>query len=144
MATKPKPEAPKCSVLLVDDDKDMLQMLSKVLTRKGYTTDTAESGSKALTKLKKDSSDIVISDVKMPRMDGHEVLQRMRANESTRALPVVILTSSDMEKDINTSYDLGASSFVSKPVKIDDFKRAIVQMGLYWLVLNKSPGSAEK
>ena len=74
---------------------------------------------------------------KLPKVDGLEVLRRMRADERTRRLPVVVLTSSNEESDIIRSYDLGANSFVRKPVDFAQFIEAAQQLGLYWLVLNE-------
>ena len=82
---------------------------------------------------------VTLLDLKLPRVDGLEVLRRMRADERTRLLPVVILTSSREEQDLITSYRLGANSYIRKPVDFTQFMEAIRQLGLYWLVLNEGP-----
>ena len=81
----------------------------------------------------------MLLDLKLPKVDGLEVLRRMRADERTRRVPVVVLTSSNEDSDMVTSYDLGANSFVRKPVDFAQFRRAARQLGLYWLVLNQRP-----
>ena len=81
--------------------------------------------------------EVVLLDLKLPKVDGLEVLRRVRADERTRRLPVVVLTSSNEERDIIRSYDLGANSFVQKPVDFGQFMEAARQLGLYWLVLNQ-------
>ena len=80
---------------------------------------------------------LVLLDLKLPRVDGLQVLQRIRADERTRRLPVVIFTSSNEEEDLITSYNLGANSYVRKPVDFEQFLEATRQLGLYWLVLNQ-------
>lgn len=82
---------------------------------------------------------LVLLDLKMPRVDGLEVLRQMREHESTKLLPVVVLTSSDEERDIVQSYNLHANSYIRKPVDINQFVEAVRQLGLYWLVLNIAP-----
>lgn len=83
--------------------------------------------------------EVVLLDLKLPKMHGLDLLQRLRADERTKRLPVVILTSSNEEKDLIASYDLGANSFVRKPVDFAQFADASRQLGLYWLVLNELP-----
>ena len=85
--------------------------------------------------------EVVLLDLKLPKVDGMGVLRRMRSDERTRRLPVVVLTSSNEERDIISSYDLGANSFVRKPVDFAQFMDAAHQLGLYWLVLNEAPAS---
>ena len=82
---------------------------------------------------------ITLLDLKLPRIDGLEILRRLQAHKRTKRLPVVILTSSNLEDDVNKSYDLGANSFVRKPVKFNEFAEAVRQLGICWLALNQPP-----
>lgn len=81
--------------------------------------------------------DVILLDLKLPRLGGLDVLQRIRADERTKLLPVVVLTSSSQEEDIISSYRLGANSYVRKPVKFADFTEAVRQLGVYWLLVNE-------
>jgi two-component system, response regulator len=82
---------------------------------------------------------VIILDLKLPRIDGLEVLKQIRANESTRLLPVVVLTSSKEEKDITASYSLGVNSYVQKPVDFNQFTKTVKEIGLYWTTRNEPP-----
>jgi two-component system response regulator len=84
---------------------------------------------------------VVLLDLRMPLVDGLEVLERLRADDRTRLLPVVILTSSREEEDVVRGYRLGANSYVRKPVESEAFSEAVRQLGLYWLVVNEAPPS---
>ena len=86
--------------------------------------------------------ELVLLDLKLPKIDGLDVLRRMRADERTRYTPVVVLTSSDEDEDVVRSYRLGANSFVRKPVDFEQFIDALQQASLYWLVINVKPGGS--
>ena len=81
---------------------------------------------------------IVLLDIKMPKVDGIEVLRQLKSNELTKVIPVVIMTSSSEEKDIISSYQLGVNSYVVKPVAFEGFAKAVGELGFYWMLLNKS------
>lgn len=138
-------------ILLVEDNPDD-EELTLLALRKNHIQNeivVAHDGVEALDYLlgtgmyeNRDTShqpQVVLLDIKLPRLSGLDVLQRMRENPSTQFLPVVILTSSSEEEDILASYRLGANSFVRKPVNFHQFVDAIQQLGIYWLLLNQSP-----
>ncbi len=87
---------------------------------------------------------VVLLDLKLPRMDGFEVLERIRSSEATKFLPVVILTTSNEDQDLLRGYGLGANSFVRKPVEFDKFIEAVRQLGLYWLILNEAAPASRR
>ena len=80
---------------------------------------------------------VILLDIKMPKVDGIEVLRQLKANDATRTIPVVIMTSSKEEQDIFTSYDLGVNSYVVKPVDFEGFAKAVSELGFYWLITNQ-------
>ena len=85
------------------------------------------------------SPKVILLDLKMPKINGLEVLRRLKADERTRKYPVVILTSSREDPDIQECYRLGVNSYVVKPVEFEDFVRAVTELGLYWVILNQTP-----
>ena len=137
-------------ILLVEDNPDDLELTLRAFRKSKVLNeiDVVRDGAEALDYLFRAgaycdrSSDalpeLVLLDLKLPKIGGLEVLRRMRADERTRRIPVVVLTSSSEEKDILSSYDLGANSFVRKPVDFTQFLEAAKHLGLYWLVLNQA------
>jgi CheY-like chemotaxis protein len=87
---------------------------------------------------------VILLDSKLPKVDGLEVLEQLKANEESRIIPVVVLTSSREEQDIVRSYKMGVNSYIVKPVNFDNFAEAVAQLGLYWLLLNQPPEAPAK
>ena len=138
-------------ILLVEDNPDDQALTRRALAKNNIFNDLvlAEDGVQALDYLfgtgahaGRDTSvlpSVVLLDLKLPKVDGLEVLRRVRDDERTRFLPVVVLTSSKEEQDLVQSYSLGANSYIRKPVDFAQFMEAVRQLGLYWLVLNEMP-----
>lgn len=139
------------AILLVEDnpDDEVLTLDALDANHVGNTVVVARNGVEALDYLFGDGAyagrntldlpAVVLLDLKLPKIDGLEVLRRIRADKRTQLLPVVILTSSNEEEDRLKGYSLGANSYVRKPVDFDEFIRAAGQLGLYWLLLNQTP-----
>lgn len=128
-------------ILLVEDNPDDERLTLRALRRGNIANEilVARNGEEALTMVLNANPlpSVVLLDLKLPKVDGLEVLRQIRANERTKLLPVVVLTSSSEESDIIESYNLGANSYVRKPVEIDKFTEAVSQLGLYWAVINE-------
>ncbi|HPE70349.1 MAG TPA: response regulator [Thermotogota bacterium] len=136
------------SILLVEDNADDEMLIVRAI-RKGQIAnriDVAHDGKEALDFLLdargrirwENVPQVVLLDLKLPKISGLEVLERIRQVPELCTLPVVVLTSSDEERDIVQSYNLGANSYVKKPVDTTEFTRAITEMGLYWLIINRT------
>jgi CheY-like chemotaxis protein len=136
-------------ILLVEDNPKDEALTLRALKRGNIANEVAvaRDGAEAVDYLFSPGPDgrlknlpqLVLLDLKLPKLDGHEVLKRIRADERTRVLPVVILTTSVEDRDRLNGYRLGANSYVRKPVDFREFADAVVQLGLYWLVLNEAP-----
>lgn len=136
-------------ILLVEDDPNDVELTLRAFEKNRIANEVvvASDGEEALDYLFATGAhagrdpaavpDVVLLDLKLPKLQGLDVLRRLRADARTNRLPVVILTSSNEEKDVIASYDLGANSFVRKPVDFGQFVEAACQLGLYWLVLNE-------
>lgn len=138
------------TILLVEDNPDDETLVMRALHHNHVSNqvDVVRDGVEALTYLlgsdetgppTRPLPQVVLLDLKLPKVDGLEVLRRLRGEERTRFLPVVILTSSSEEQDLIRGYENGANSFVRKPVDFNQFAEAVRQLGLYWLVLNQKP-----
>jgi CheY-like chemotaxis protein len=139
------------AILLVEDNPDDADLALRALKKNNILNDVvvARDGVEALDYLfgtgmyagrnVEDLPAVVLLDLKLPRIDGLEVLRRLRADARTRITPVVILTSSKEDRDIVEGYSRGANSYIRKPVDFAQFTESVRQLGLYWLVLNESP-----
>ncbi len=136
-------------VLLVEDNPDDEALTLRALKRHnlGNSVDVVRDGAEALdylfpgggTLAAEDIPAVVMLDLMLPKVNGLDVLKRIREEETTKLLPVVVLTSSDEQKDMIDSYKLGANSYVRKPVEFGEFADAVSQLGLYWILYNEPP-----
>ncbi len=140
-------------ILLVEDNPDDVELTLRAFRKHNIVNEVvvASDGVEALDYLfcrgkhaGRDMSnlpEVVLLDLKLPKVDGLEVLHHLRADERTKYLPVVILTSSNEERDLINGYKLSANSYIQKPVDFTQFSEAVGRLGIYWLLLNKSPGN---
>jgi two-component system, response regulator len=141
------------TILLVEDNPDDVELTIRAFRKNNIANSlvVARDGVEALDYLfgqgvhtgrdTKETPRLILLDLKMPRMDGLHVLERIRADERTRLTPVVILTSSKEDQDLIQSYKSGANSYVRKPIDFNHFLDAVHQIGLYWLLINENPES---
>jgi CheY-like chemotaxis protein len=137
-------------ILLVEDSTADAEMTRRTLKKRGIANNVewVRDGVEALEYLFREGGyadrvnghpKLVLLDLKMPRMNGLQVLERMKADERTRGIPVVMMTSSREEGDLIASYKLGVNSYVVKPVDFADFAETIAQVGMYWMIANEAP-----
>jgi CheY-like chemotaxis protein len=137
------------TILLVEDNPADEALTLRALKKANIANEVvvARDGLEAITYLLPDAADrvdynqprLILLDLKLPKLGGHEVLERIRGSERTRLLPVVILTTSVEDQDRLKGYQLGANSYIRKPVDFTEFAYAVTQIGLYWLLLNERP-----
>jgi len=139
------------SILLVEDNPNDEALTLRAFKKNNIANDitVVRDGAEALDYLfgkgqysDRDTSEVpqlILLDLKLPKIDGLEVLRQIRANPATQLLPIVILTSSKIERDLIDGYKLGANSYIQKPVDFDQFTESVRQLGLYWLVINEAP-----
>ena len=142
-------------ILLIEDNQDDIDLTLRAFKKNNIKNriEVFKDGEEALNFLLgqgkyagRDISDtpaLILLDLKLPKLDGHQVLQKIRKNKPTRFLPVVILTSSKEEGDLLKGYSAGCNSYVQKPVDFNDFMKAVQNMGLYWLLLNEVPDNIQ-
>ena len=137
-------------ILLVEDSDTDLELTLRALKKANVANriEVARDGQEALDFLFRggagraiDNPRLVLLDLKLPKVDGLDVLRAIKENPKTRTIPVVILTSSSEQKDIVESYNLGVNSYIVKPVEFDGFMAAVTELGLYWMLLNRPPPS---
>ena len=134
-------------ILLVEDNADDVELTLHALRRDNLANQIhiVRDGEEALAflfdpqKPNHANLKLVLLDLKLPKVDGLEVLRKVKSDSRTRRIPVVVLTSSREERDLVISYDLGANSYLQKPVDFDQFREVVKQMGFYWLLINQHP-----
>jgi two-component system response regulator len=144
-------EVDNVEILLVEDNPADAEMTLRALRRNNLANKVhwVKDGEQALdfmfrtgTYAERDPVSVpklVMLDIKMPKVDGIEVLRRLKANENTRTVPVVVMTSSNEERDVVESYRLGVNSYIVKPVQFDSFLETVAKIGLYWVITNRVP-----
>lgn len=138
-------------ILIIEDDPNDARLIIRVFKKHNITNNLVhlKDGAEALDFLFGDQNQphglgnnparVILLDLKLPKIDGIEVLHRIRSDDRTRNIPVVILTSSSEERDIKAAYELGVNSYVTKPIRFDEFATVVAKLGLYWMLINKPP-----
>jgi len=144
-------EPTQIEILLVEDNPEDLALTQRALRKANVSNriQIARDGAEALefifcegahaARRIEDTPKVILLDLKLPKVDGLEVLRRIKGDPRTRAIPVVVLTSSKEQNDVVESYDLGVNSYIVKPVNFEGFLAAVQQLGMYWLLLNQPP-----
>ena len=150
-ANKKLKDLKKVEVLLVEDNPNDMELTLRALKKHKLTNKVhvVKNGAEALDyifatgeyagKNIADKPNFILLDLKLPKVDGLEVLRRVRSDERTKGIPIIVLTSSTEERDIIESYQLGVNSYIVKPIDFDKFIDAVSEVGLYWMLLNKPP-----
>ena len=138
-------------ILLVEDNPDDVELTLRALKNQNISNhiEVVRDGAEALDfifctgqyehRSMENTPKVILLDLKLPRVDGLEVLEKIKSDPRTKAIPVVVLTSSREERDIVESYKLGSNSYITKPVDFEQFSESVRQLGLYWLLLNEPP-----
>lgn len=126
-------------ILVIDDEEIVLRSCQRILADDTRAVDVVSDSLEGLRRIDEGAYDVVVLDIKMPRMDGLEVLRQLRGDERFKRLPVVVLTSSREETDLARSWDLGVNAYVVKPVDSEQFFHAVKTLGKFWAVLNETP-----
>jgi CheY-like chemotaxis protein len=143
-------ESNAMEILLIEDNAQDLELMLRALRKANFANrlQVARDGAEALDLIfgqdgfagkEGAAPKVVLLDLKLPKVDGLEVLQKIKADERTRNIPVVVLTSSREQRDVVESYRLGVNSYIVKPVSFESFAAAVQELGLYWLLLNQAP-----
>ena len=138
-------------ILLVEDNQTDAELAIRALKKRNFANklEWVKDGAEALEFIFaigkyaerniNNTPKVILLDLRLPKVDGLEVLQRIKSDERTKTIPVVILTSSNEDRDITESYKLGVNSFINKPVDFDNFSETVSKLGFYWLLMNKPP-----
>ena len=142
-------------ILLVEDNQTDAELTIRALKKKNMANKLVwvKDGAEALDfifatgayseRQVANGPNVILLDLRLPKVDGMEVLRRIKGDERTKTIPVVVLTSSKEDRDVAESYHLGVNSFISKPVGFDEFAKTVAELGLYWLLVNHPPASAK-
>jgi two-component system response regulator len=136
-------------ILIVEDDPNDAELITRALKKHNLANklvllkDGAEAldflfGEGSFAQMDDGKPRVILLDLKLPKVNGIEVLRRIKSEERTKKIPVVILTSSREDRDLKDAYDLGVNSYVTKPIQFDEFAKVVSELGMYWLLLNKS------